>query len=67
MVEQRVEIVDERLHLGRVVAVDAPIAALVQPGETRPKVVDRRQAAAHLQETRRPWQNTPSSDDQRLP
>ena len=61
LVEQRVEIVDERLHFGRIFALDAPIAALVQSGKARAKVVDRRHAAAHLQRARRPWQNTPSS------
>ena len=34
LVEQRVEIVDERLHFCRVLAVDAPIAPLVQSGKT---------------------------------
>ena len=61
LVEQRVEIVDERLHLRRVVAVDAPVAALVQSGKTRSKVVDRRHAAPHLQQARRSSQNTANS------
>ena len=51
LVEQRVEIVDERLHFCRVLAFDAPITALVQSGKTGPKVVDGRKAAAHLHET----------------
>ncbi len=34
MLEQRVEIVDERLHLGRVRAFDSPISPFVKPGKT---------------------------------
>ncbi len=49
MLEQGVEVVDERLDLGWVFAVDAPVLSLVQPGQTRPEVVDWRQPAADLQ------------------
>ena len=48
-VEQRVEVVHERLHFRRVGSIDATVAALVQSGETRSKVVDRRHATPHLQ------------------
>ena len=50
LVEQRVEIVDERLHFCRVIALDAPLAALVQFDKARAKVADRRHAGANLQE-----------------
>jgi hypothetical protein len=48
MLEQRVQIVDERLDLARVFADDPPILTLMQPGQTRSQPVYRGQPAAHL-------------------
>ena len=45
--EQRVEIVDERLHLGRVFAAHAGVAALVDGGQASAELMDRRESAPY--------------------
>ncbi len=47
MLEQRVEIVDERLHLARIAPLDAAIAPLVHRGEALAQLGERRQAVPH--------------------
>ena len=50
LIEQRIQIIDERLDLCGVGTVNAPIATRVQARQARPQAVDWRHAAAHLQE-----------------
>ncbi len=50
LVEQRVEIVYQRLHLGRVCAFEPARAASVQDFQVAANGIDRRQTAPHLEE-----------------
>ena len=47
MVEQRVEVVDERLDFARIAPLDSPIAPVAHRRELVAQLVERRQAAAH--------------------
>ena len=51
LVEQRVEVVNQRLHLGRVRAFQSMRAAGVQCSEVTPDGIDGRQTASHLEES----------------
>ena len=53
VLEQRVEIVDERLHFGRIIAVDAAIATVAEAREALAQMIHRRQAVAYLREPNR--------------
>ena len=52
VLEQRVEIVDQRLHFGGIAAVEAALAALAHGGEAAAQPLDRRQAVAHVDDPR---------------
>ena len=51
--EQRVQLIDERLHLGRIVAGDAPFAAVAHGGEALAQSIERLHTAAQLQQADR--------------
>ena len=63
MLEQRVEIVDERLHFAGIAPFDAAIPSLAHGGEPLPQLGERRQAVPHH---RQPAQQADRrEDDQR--
>jgi hypothetical protein len=66
VIEQPVEIVDEGLHLDRIRTFHSPIAPFVYVGKTPPKAVDRREAAAHLNDAGNHREHG-NKQDQRLP
>lgn len=49
VLEQRVEIVDERLHFGGIPSVQASLAAVADSGQPPAQPLERRQTAAHVQ------------------
>jgi hypothetical protein len=50
MLEQRVQVADERLHLGGIIAVDSRRTTITHRRQPRPEAVDRRDAAPHLRQ-----------------
>jgi hypothetical protein len=51
VIEQQVEVVDERLHFGGVGPVDEALSPLMDRRQSQTQAIDGRQAAAHLNET----------------